>query len=283
MRQITFITVLFLAFFTSCNNKSERMIEKLQEERDSILEIKTNQDKILDDLTATLFEVSVSLDSVSAEEKTIKRQIEDGSYTSKKELLDNLRLFKERVSNYRQRLEKMEKQLASRADQLEKMSQMIKFLNQELSQKEETINRLQQQLEKKNVDIAHLKNEVKALGSSVSDLEKENKTQAKEIETLNEVYYIIGSSKELKNKGILTGGFFKKKKVDYSSLDLNQFVKADRKLQIINIPSKSAKVLSNAPSNSYTIETTSENSCVLNILNKDKFWSASSILVIQTK
>lgn len=284
MKRIFFIIIIFAVVVASCSDNSKKTIEKLQHEKDSIFSIKKNQDKILNDLTSVLLDVSISLDSVSAEERTLRKKIEDGTYSSKLELFENLRNFKEMVASCRLRLNEMENQLSSRNDQLSNLSEMIKFLNLELSKKEETISNLQKQLAKKNVDIAHLKGEIVKLGSSVSKLEKSNINQGKEIEKLNEVYYIVGTSKELKSKGVLTGGFLKKKKVDYSSLNMKLFTKADmRNLLKIEIPAKSAKVYTNATSDSYSIENISGNSCILNILNPEKFWSTSKILVIQAK
>lgn len=284
MKRIFFIIIIFAVVVASCSDNSKKTIEKLQYEKDSIFSIKKNQDKILNDMTSVLLDVSISLDSVSAEERTLRKKIEDGTYSSKLELFENLRNFKEMVASCRLRLNEMENQLSSRNDQLSNLSEMIKFLNLELSKKEETISNLQKQLAKKNVDIVHLKGEIEKLGSSISKLEKSNIHQEKEIEKLNEVYYIVGTSKELKGKGILTGGFLKKKKVDYSSLNMKLFTKADmRNLLKIEIPAKSAKVYTNATSDSYSIDNVSGNSCALNILNPEKFWSTSKILVIQAK
>ena len=54
------------------------------------------------------------------------------------------------------------------------------------------------------------------------------------------------------------------------------------KFSELKIPSKSAKLLTGHPEDSYKIEKSGEN-CVLKILDKNRFWSSSSVLIIMTK
>ena len=92
---------------------------------------------------------------------------------------------------------------------------------------------------------------------------------------------VIGTSRDLKEKGLLTGGLLKKKKVNYESLNQALFTKIDiRNTTQFNIPSKKAKVLTDAPSDSYSI-TQNGNSCTLRITNVPRFWSISRYLIIQ--
>ena len=64
---------------------------QLERERDSIASIKAQQDLILQDLTSTLDEVYNSFDSITIEENTIKRKIEEGNYVSKQQLTESLK------------------------------------------------------------------------------------------------------------------------------------------------------------------------------------------------
>ena len=89
---------------------------------------------------------------------------------------------------------------------------------------------------------------------------------------------------ELKEKGLLKGGFLKKNKADFSKLDKALFTKADkRQLSEIAIPSKSAKVMSGQPDNAYEVVAKDKQSCTLRITNKDRFWSAANLLIIEAK
>ena len=100
-----------------------------------------------------------------------------------------------------------------------------------------------------------------------------------------EVYYVIGTKKELVANGLLTGGgLFSKKKVDYSAVVKGKFKQADkRNMTSLNIGGKSPKVLSGMPVGSYTIQQNSKTSYTLKIIDADKFWSISKFLIIEVK
>lgn len=280
--EFVLLCMTFVVSFSCKGNDAE--VDKLRRENDSLQNVSAYKGQILDDLTSALVEVSNSLDSITVEEQTIKRKVEEGGFASKKEFVETLEMFKTQVANYRLRLRQLESELSGKSDQLAKMSQLIAFLNEELIKKEAKIESLKEQLNKRNADIANLWTKVSTLENTVAVVQNENDNQKETIKGLSEVYYIVGTSKELKGKKILTGGFLKKKKVDYSSLDLSLFKKVNSsELTQIVINSKSAKVMTNVPSESYKIESLSDETCVLKILNVDKFWSLSKVLIIQTK
>lgn len=276
-----FMATLLCVVMISCGGNQKA--GQLERERDSIASIKAQQDLILQDLTSTLDEVYNSFDSITIEENTIKRKIEEGNYVSKQQLTESLKNLKDMVTNYRTRLNQMESQLSSRKDELAKLSEMMKILTLELEKKEMQIDNLQAEILKKNTTIANLKNNVVNLEETVSNLEMESVAQKETIKNLREVYYIVGTYKELKEKKVLTGGFLKKKKVDLTQFDLNCFKKSDlQSLEKIDIPAKSVKKIhTNVPSGSYSIEKTSENSCSIKIIDAEKFWSISKVLVVE--
>ena len=98
--------------------------------------------------------------------------------------------------------------------------------------------------------------------------------------TLNEGYYAIGTAKDLKDVGLLSSGFHKKK-VNYENFNQDIFQKVNiRNTTQLIIPSKIIKILTTIPSESYTLSRDG-NSTVLTINDVDRFWSLSKYLVIQ--
>lgn len=283
LKKSLFFVSSFVFLLCSCNNGEA--VSKLQNENDSLKVVNKQQGKILDDLTSTIVEVSSTLDSLNQEENAIKIKMQEGGFLTKKQLLANLSDFKTKVENYKLKLAELEKQLSGRNDQLAKMNNIINFLSQELEKKEATIKQLQSEIAQKNTDIKRLSSEITDLGTTIGNLKEENDNQretiSKQESSLNTVYYIIGTSKELKEKKLLTGGFLQKKKIDISGIDQSLFNKVDvRKLNEIEINSKSAKVLTPNPKESYSIEKVSKNSCKLVIHDSSKFWNVTNILII---
>jgi uncharacterized protein (DUF3084 family) len=280
---IYFVSLAVVAAFVSCGNETE----KLKNANDSIENVNSQQKEILYDLTETLVEVSTSLDSIAAGEGLLKRGGE-GKTLTRQQVIDNLNSFKQMLAENRAKLSEMEKQLSTRNDQIGKLSALIKHLNNELDEREATIARLEEIINQKNTTIKDLQNTLERKEMAISEMEEENVQQreviSKQDQQQNAVYFTFGSSRELKDRGLLKGGFMRKNKVDFAAIDKSLFTQADRRLLAeIALPSKSAKVLSGQPQDSYSIEETDKGTCRLVITNKDRFWNVSNVLIIQTK
>ena len=286
MKKIFYLAAATIAtaVLGACNNTTEK---QWQSERDSILNVNTQQSQVLDDLTATLVEVSASLDSLTAGEEQLKNVAVEGKTMTRQQMLENISTFKALLAANRTRLNELEQQLAGRNDQLKQMSRVIQYLNAEIRSKEATIEDLQQQLASSKADVQALTTEVSTLNSTVGTLQQEAAQQQQTITdqqtAMSTVYYTIGTSHALKDKGLVTGGFLKKNKANASGYDNSLFTKADsRTLTQISIPGKSPKVLSGQPADSYTI-TENGNAATLQITNAQRFWNASKYLIIQIK
>ena len=280
---LVFVGLAVVAAFMSCGNETER----LKNANDSIENVNNQQKEILYDLTETLVEVTTSLDSIAAGEGLLKKGGE-GSTLTRQQVIDNLNTFKQMLAENRAKLSEMEKQLSKRSDQIGKLSALIKHLNAELDEREATITKLEEVISQKNATIKDLQETLEVKEMAINDMEEENTRQREQLsrqdESQNAVYFTFGTSHELKDRGLLKGGFMKKNKVDFAAVDKSLFTKADRRqLAEIALPGKSARVMSGQPQDSYTIEETGKGTCRLVITNKDRFWNVSNVLIIQTK
>lgn len=256
-----------------------------ENERDSVMNVNEQQRQVLDDLTATLVEVSSSLDSIAVGEGML-RESNEGPVLTKRQMLDNIAAFKETLAANKERLAELERQLAGRSDELAKLGRIVKHLNEELASKEARINQLEEELQSANANIDRMRSEMNDMTTTIGSQQDEINTQRETMQTqdaaLNTAYYIIGTKRELKDKGLVSGGnIFKKKKVNYGSIDEALFEKIDiREVTELTIPSKKVKVLTEMPEDAYTI-TNNGNSSVLRITNVSRFWGVSNFLIIQ--
>ena len=98
----------------------------------------------------------------------------------------------------------------------------------------------------------------------------------------NEVYYAIGTAKELKQRGLLEKKFLGTTKVLKGDFDASYFVKADKRtLRTIPCNAKKVKVWTNMPQGSYRIVGEKDGPKSIEIVNPDRFWSLASHLVVQ--
>lgn len=279
----------------SCGNKTQNSGKSAWErELDSLQSVNAQQQMILDDMTTTMADISMSLDTIAMHESMIIRRVdEEGNPLSKKGLKSKLNTLAEIIKNQREKMAEMEKAMSEGKSSVTQLKSIIAYLNASLEQKEAEIQQLKAEVDSKNFSIARLNTHVSSLRDTVASVRQENEEQRQQMErqtaqhetAMNEVYYIIGTKDKLLNYGVLSkSGLFKKSKVNFSSIDKSVLIKGDkRNLKKININGKSPKMLSDAPNGSYSLDK-GESSSTLTILDAEKFWSANNkILVIQVK
>ena len=273
----------------SCNNDPKRLSEQLQAQvdslriaNDSIMEHQKNVSEFLDAITE-------SLDSITEQEKFIRMGSKgmEGKSPSRAEMRQRLKDFAELLERQRNRIAELEDSLTNRGESFERLSSIVKYLNQQIDEKNKNIAALQKELSQEKL-------RTKTLGTKVEELISANNSLKDTIDNLkpviviqdsvvNEGYYIIGTKSELKKLGILTGGLLARKKLDPSSFVNAGFTKVDiRKFVDISLNSKTVKILTDMPTNSYTITSDGERSRLM-ITDPTNFWRVSNYLVIQIK
>lgn len=277
----------------SCGNNGQNK-SSLEKERDSLLSVNAQQQMIVDEMTSTMAEISMSLDTINMHETMIINRVDEkGNPLSKQSLKLKLNTLSEVIKIQREKIAAMEDSLTKDKSYLLKLKSIISYLNTSLMQKEQEIHQLRAEVDSKNFNIAKLRSHVSNLRDTVASVRQKNEEQEKEMiqqkqqheSDMNTVYYVIGTKEKLVNGGIISkSGLFKKSKINFASIDKSMLVKDDKRtLKKITINGKSPKMLSEAPNGSYSIDKGSSSSTLI-ISDSEKFWSANNkILVIQIK
>ena len=291
-KSVYFFFVLFLCFVSfSCGHSN--LSKELTAERDSLIKVNQQQNEALTEITSTIAQVSVTLDSIAKHEQILysNRDIE-GRVLSRKKILENLSFFENLLTEKSKEMKAMEESLSNKDGNIRKFQIMIDYLVNEIDKKNENIRVLRRELERKNGNISiltdklsSLKNDVLTLNDTISMLQEKTETFSEQEKKINEVYYTIGTKKDLIARGLLSSrGLFAKKRIDYSSLDTSMFVKADmRFLKQLIIVGKEPQILTNVVSTSYALTENGRDSYILKIIDSISFWSVSKYLIIQIK
>lgn len=291
-KSVYFFFVLFLCFVSfSCGHSN--LSKELTAERDSLIKVNQQQNEALTEITSTIAQVSVTLDSIAKHEQILysNRDIE-GRVLSRKKILENLSFFENLLTEKSKEMKAMEESLSNKDGNIRKFQIMIDYLVNEIDKKNENIRVIRRELERKNGNISiltdklsSLKNDVLTLNDTISMLQEKTETFSEQEKKINEVYYTIGTKKDLIARGLLSSrGLFAKKRIDYSSLDTSMFVKADmRFLKQLIIVGKEPQILTNVVSTSYTLTENGRDSYILKIIDSISFWSVSKYLIIQIK
>ena len=283
MKKIAYylVAATIIVMATSCNGGSASMKEQL----DSLQTAYEQRNADYNELNDYLGIIATGLDSIAIQEGQILKSDESPSL-NREQIKKNLDAYKQTLDNQRQRINALEKKLKTNENYSANLRSIIATMKQQLAQKDEEIASLRKMVDDQNVDIDNLKENVKTLQQrnemQAGLIVSQQETISSQDADIHTAYVKIGTKKELKELGLLTGGsLLKKAKVDFTKIDKSLFKAVDiRETEKIDIPAKEAKVLTPQPENSYRIDKVYKNN-VLSITNPEKFWSVSDFVIIQ--
>ena len=289
MKSIFFSLIIFLALLTSCGKRSTEY-QQLQAQNDSLMNAKLKLQEEVDGYFSAMNQIEQNIEKIKSTENTISiqpvgKELNDDMRTKINEdmtyLNDMLQANKDELARLKSKIKKS----AFRSTELERtISRITKSLEEETSK----VALLQAELADKDSLIVKLDTKVSELGKNVEDLSADNKSKETKIkeqdETIHTAWYVFGTRSELKQQKIITSdGLFSQQRVLQHDFNKNYFVRIDaRNTKSIPLYSSHAKILTNHPKSSYTLEKENGN-FVLLIVDTDEFWSISKYLVVEVE
>jgi chromosome segregation ATPase len=284
MKKILSIAAAALIIFSGCNgDKLKQAEEQNGELNDSLHVALANQDSLL----VLLNDITDGMNQIKDMEKILSNtsDLNAESASRKEQLRNDMAAIQQALQERRERLAQLESRLKKSQSYNGTLQRTIENLKAEIANQEATISTLRNDLAAAKIMVADLTTRVDSLNTTVANVTEE-RTRAEEHATaaeneLNTCYYAIGTKKELKEAKIVETGFLRKTKLMSADFQQSYFTTADKRtLTTINTHAKKAKVLTNMPESSYTIEEVNGNQ-VVRITASKEFWSRSNYLVIQ--
>lgn len=288
MKKVVIAACICTAMLASCGQNSAEY-KKLKAENDSLRIENTKSQSEMDDMLATLNDVEADIQTIRDAENYLNMQQQNGDLTksNREQLKDNMQLISETLKKNKQQIADLQEKLKKSGIQSAALKKTIDRLSSELDQKATMIVALQEDLAKKNVRIQELDEMVATLNEDVEDLATTAKAQSEKIESqdkaLNTAYYCFGTSKELKDQKILSGGgLFSKSKALQTGFNKDYFISIDiREVKEIPLFAGKAKLKSNHPEGSYEFVKDEDGNLTLKITDTKAFWSLGKYLVIE--
>ena len=287
---ICFASVLFLS---SCNVERSEKYQSLLAERDSLYTEVVAAKGGFDQALNTINEIEEALESVRAAEGIIMVENQEGNTN---QAVSQINAIQQTLQENRTKINDLEKSLAEQGSKSKALAQTVNRLKTQLEEKDNFIASLKSELQQSQAQITDLNNQVAdlnddilSLNDNIESLNVQNAAQQATINSqdaaLNTVWVAVATAQVLKDKGIITkGGLFQPSELSKQGLDKNQFVQSDKRdLTQITLNTKKANIMSNHPDGSYELVQNEEGALVLNILDKDTFWSVTNYLVISIK
>lgn len=277
------ITALVLTIgsvsFTSCGGDKEKEVNPLA---DSLAGVNgelngklTEKEAAMQEFISSFNEIQENLNAIKEKEKIVSSASSQGDVKSKEDQIkEDIQSIYDLMSKNKNRINSLSKKLKNSNLKLEGLEKMIENLQNSINLKDSEIAELKTKMEGLNIELSNLT-------TNYQEVEQEVVAKTEEINT---AFYAIGTSKELKEKNVISkeGGFIGLGKTTKVKEDFNKeyFTKVNiEQTSSINIGAKKAKIITTHPSGSYKIvgEKPVEK---IEIINAKEFWSASKYCVI---
>lgn len=280
------LLVVCAAMLVSC----EQMFKgsKVSEEDarlDSLQSLLDQKDTELNEMMDAFNEIQEGFDAINEAEGRVNLLSENAEGNdAKANIAENMEFIETTLLENRRKIEDLQQKLKSSSVNASKLQAAINKLTEQLEQKTKELDDLRQQIAERDIKIVELGESVEQLKTENTQVKAENEMNAEIAKNqdaqLNTAWYMFGTTKELKQHRILVDGDVLKSK----DFDADYFTKIDiRKVNVIPLNSKSAKLLTTHPEGSYSLLKDSKGEYTLRITNAPEFWSVSKYLVIRVK
>lgn len=285
MKKIAYLMIACLALATSCQSRTEKTSENNTPTTSDSLQIAlANQDSLLvliNDVAEGMNKIK-QLENILASTSNLTAE----SQNRRKQISNDMLAIQQTLQMRRERLAELEKKLQTSSANNAALKKTIQSLKQQISDQESSIENLRKELSNANIHIEKLSANVDSLSTKVANVAAAKEIaeqEANELTTeLNTCYYAFGSKSELKEHKLIETGFLRKTKILSGNFEQSYFTTADKRtLTTLEFHSKKAKVLTNQPADSYTMEEAPNGNKFIRITNPDRFWSVSNFLIVQ--
>ena len=284
MKKILFVAACAVVALSGCQEGvNQAQSAALTQKIDSLTKVNVQKDNEINDMLSTLNDIEEGFREISEAEGrvTVARRGEGANSTAR--IRENIQFIQNTMTQNRELINKLRQQVRQGSITSEQLKRTIETLTSQLEAKENELQALRAELEAKDIHIAELDEQVAQLGEDVAQLQDDNQQQQETISTqdkqLNTAWFVFGTKSELKEQNILSKG-----EVLQSNFNKDYFTKIDIRVdKEIKLYSRDAKLLTNHPAGTYTLERDANKQYVLRISDPQRFWSTSKYLVIQVK
>lgn len=273
----------------SCDVKQSKEYKELKAQQDSILQLNADAKLEMTDMMEIINEVEENFNQIKETEKylTVESKGEGQLSTDKKsKIKQDFVMIKEIMEKNKAELDRLNKRMKNSSGEVAGLKKTIERLNSELAERAQKLMELQEALEKRDAHISQLETSLNALQGDVETLSNQTSEQASMLKSqdskLNTAYYIFGTSRELKESKIISGGFLRSTKILTDGIEKSKFISIDiRETHNIPVFAKKANFLSDHPDDSYAFDKDSNGNIVIKILDYNRFWSLTKFLIVE--
>jgi uncharacterized coiled-coil protein SlyX len=272
--------------YSNFKEKEEAQMAQMELERYSFSRQVSERDSMINEWLLTFDQIEKDLMSIKEKENliTVKSSDTELSKNRKDQVLDDIKVINSLLESNKKKIASLSAQLKNSGNTITGLQTRIATLEASISQYENDIAELKAVLVKKDFEIGDLNTKVTALDQEIG---KKNEQIIDQTNKMNTAYIVSGTYKELKSKGILNkeGGFLGMGRSEYLVKDVSDslFKQIDiTEIKTIPVNSKSAKLVTDHPLNSYEMVLEGEKKIAyIEIKDPAQFWKISKYAVVE--
>ena len=280
--------VLFALVMSACNNHEKEQLDKIKalHAQDSTLAAEAkSKDSLITNYVNTMGAIQDNLDSLKTKEHILSMNSPEGNKNARTTIMGDITAIDNAIIADNKTISKLESRLRKMQNNDASLKKMIDNLTKEVAQKDEEIAMLQSRLNGVSDSMTVLTHN---FNDTIAEIRKDRSMIHSMTAEMNTVYYVIGTMKQLKDKGVIskTGGVLGIGRTAELSQKANMaaFTKGD-KTQIGDIPlnGRLLKLVTSHPAGSYKVNKNDKKTETLSISDANSFWSESKYLVVEIK
>lgn len=294
MKKLIYALAIPVLLLTGGCNQKNIEINMLKAKNDSLTAITSVKDSVVRDFVNAFNDIQSNLDSIKMKEKIISKNFNGNSEIksrTKDQINSDINLIYKLQQENKALVYSLRTKLKRSDFHSTELEQMADNLTKQIEEKDIQITQLRDELTKAHVQITVLSTQVGDLSTNVEDLTSQNLQKQQQITEktaeLNTAYYVMGTTKDLKDKKIITkeGGFVGLGRMKELAPEMNKsyFTRVDvTNFSALSIMKDKVAILSSHPKTSYRLSGKNSSDSLI-ITDQKQFWSLSKVLVLNVK
>lgn len=287
MKARPLVFALCSALVLGCNDKEEQLqkqVAQLQGEQTSLQQSISERDQNLEEVMHAVNDVYADLEKARVKEGKLaeraggkENQGQVSNTVTRQQLLSNISEIGSTLKENRKRIANLEAKMKSFRGEVASLNKLVENLKKTLEEREQSIALLETKVQGLETTVAEKTKAIAEKDGVIDD----------QVKKINTAYMVVGTRKELKEKGIITdeGGFLwgllGSTTVLSSGIDKSLFTPIDRtKDQSISVQGKIEEVLPHRNEEFFATAQPVENSSVITITHPNEFWQDRYLVIV---
>ncbi len=281
------LVALCIVLVIGCSNKEEELqkqVAKLQGEQSTLQQSITDRDKYFEDVMKSVNEVYADLEKARSKEAQLVERTggpegpaQITNTDTRQKLLQNISDIGAGLKENRKKISDLQGRMKSFRGEIAGLKKLVENLKQSLQEREQSIAQLETKVQGLESTVAE---NVKTISEKESVIDRQKRM-------ISTAFYVVGTRKELEEKGIITneGGFpwglFGSTTILASGVDQSLFTpisKTDDKT--ISVQGTIKEILPHRSEEFFTTAHPEESQSALTIVQPDKFWQDNYLVVV---